>query len=87
MKPTGAMGYFKKGNELAFAPMDMQAFTFTHHNVQYDLTKDYILSDNLFIAKGTLVEPGNLPQLNVTMRHTPASTVVDIDKGQSLSMF
>ena len=86
MKPTGAMGYFKKGNELAFAPMDMQAFTFTHHNVQYDLTKDYILSDKLFIAKGTLIEPGNLPQLNVTMRHTPTSTLIDIDKGQSLTM-
>ena len=86
MKPTGAMGYFKKGNELAFAPMDMQAFTFTHHNVQYDLSKDYILSDKLFIAKGTLIEPGNLPKLNVTMRHTPTSTLVDIDNGQSLTM-
>jgi len=86
MNPTGAMGYFKKGNELAFAPMDMQAFTFTHHNVHYDLSKDYILSDKLFIAKGTAEEPGNLPELNVTMRHTPTSTRVDIDKGQSLPM-
>lgn len=85
-RPSGAMGYYKEGNNLAFKMMDMEAFAFTHHNVRYDLTQDYILSDRLFIAKGTVHEPGNLPSLNVTMRHTPQSTKIDLDPGQKLSM-
>lgn len=86
MKPSGAMGFFKEGGNIAFALMDMDAFNFTHHNVQYDLTKNYTLSDGLFIAKGTVEEPGNLPSIRVTMRHTAAETKIDIDKGEKLPM-
>ncbi|MEA4918702.1 TANFOR domain-containing protein [Proteiniphilum sp.] len=85
-RPGGAMGFYKEGNNLAFKMMDMEAFAFTRHNVRYDLTRDYILSDKLFIAKGTVHEPGNLPSLNVTMRHTPQSTRIDLDPGQKLPM-
>lgn len=59
------MGFFKEGGNIAFALMDMDAFNFTHHNVQYDLTKNYTLSDGLFIAKGTVEEPGNLPSIKL----------------------
>jgi TANFOR domain-containing protein len=86
MKPTGAMGYFKENNQIAFALMDMDAFSFTHHNVQYKLTQKYLISDRQFIAKGTIEEPGNLPVLNVTSYHTPTSTKIEIDPGQDLPM-
>lgn len=86
MKPTGAMGYFKENNQIAFALMDMDAFSFTHHNVQYKLTQKYLISDRQFIAKGTIEEPGNLPVLNVTAYHTPTSTKIEIDPGQNLPM-
>jgi TANFOR domain-containing protein len=85
-KPTGAMGFYKEGNNLAFKMMDMEPFLFTHHHVRYDLTSDYLLSDKLFTAKGTAEEPGNLPPLKVTMRHTPVSTRIEIDKGEKLPM-
>ena len=86
VKPSGAMGFFKEGGNIAFALMDMDAFNFTHHNVQYNLTKNYTLSDGLFIAKGTMEEPGNLPEIKVTMRHTAAETKIEIDKGEKLTM-
>jgi TANFOR domain-containing protein len=85
-KPGGAMGFYREGNSLAFKMMDMEAFLFTRHNVRYNLTAGYMLSDKLFIAKGTAEEPGNLPMLHVTMRHTPLSTQIDIDAGQKLPM-
>ncbi len=86
IKPSGAMGFFKEGNNIVFDMMDMDAFRFTHQNVHYNLTNDYILSNGLFIAKGTVEEPGNLPELNVTMSHTNTETKIDIDKGQKLPM-
>ncbi len=86
VQPSGSMGFFKEGNHLAFDMMDMDAFRFTHHNVKYDLTHDYILSEGLFTAKGTVEEPGNLPKLNVTMRHTGSETKVEINEGETLPM-
>ena len=86
VKPSGAMGFFREGNNIAFDMMDMDAFLFTHHNVIYDLTEDYALTDGLFTARGTAQEPGHLPSLNVTMRHTAAETKIDIDSGGKLPM-
>ncbi len=86
VKPSGAMGFYKEGNNIAFAMMDMDAFHFTHHNVIYDLTHDYKLSNGLFTAKGTAQEPGHLPSLKVTMRHTSSQTRIGIDNGEKLSM-
>ena len=86
LKPSGAMGFFKEGSQIAFDMMDMDAFLFTHHNVIYDLTQDYTLTDGLFTAKGTVQEPGHLPSLNVTLRHTPTQTKIDIDSGGRLPM-
>jgi TANFOR domain-containing protein len=86
VKPSGAMGFFREGNNIAFDMMDMDAFRFTHHNVLYDLTYDYTLADGLFTAKGTAEEPGHLPSLHVTLRHTPAETRINIDSGEKLPM-
>ena len=86
VKPSGAMGYFREGSRMEFAMMDMEVFRFTHHNVIYDLTNEYRLSEGLFTALGTIEEPGHLPQLKVTMTHRATATRLDIDKGQKLSM-
>jgi TANFOR domain-containing protein len=86
VRPSGAMGYFREGNRLEFAMMDMDVFRFTHHNVIYDLTEEYRLSEGLFTARGTVREPGHLPSLKVTMSHRATETRVDFDKGQKLDM-
>lgn len=65
--------------------MDMDAFNFTHHNVQYDLTKNYTLSDGLFIAKGTVEEPGTVFHQSYDAPYA-AETKIDIDKGEKLPM-
>ncbi len=86
VRPSGAMAYYKDGNRLGFSMMDMDLFRFTHHNVIYDLTHEYKLSEGLFTAKGTVTEPGHLPKLNVTMSHRSTETRVDFDKGQRINM-
>ncbi|HHU27254.1 MAG TPA: TANFOR domain-containing protein [Bacteroidales bacterium] len=85
-KPSGAMAYVRSGNNFVFKMLDMDPLFFTHHNVRYDLTSDYNLSDRLFTAKGFMTEPGHLPHIKATLSHTPTETKIDIDNGEKLSM-
>jgi TANFOR domain-containing protein len=84
-KVSGAMAFFKDGNNLAFKMMDMDVCNFNHKNLQYRLNA-YSLTNQLFTANGTVEEPGSLPQIKVTLLQTPLDTKIAIDQGEKLQL-
>jgi len=84
-KEAGAMAYFKDGNNLAFKLMDMNMCNFDHKSLQYRLSV-FNLTNQLLTIKGIVEEPGTLPQIKVTLSHTPYETKIAIDQGEKLEL-
>jgi TANFOR domain-containing protein len=84
-KVGGAMSFFKDGNKLGFKMLDMDLCNFDHKNLSYRMNA-YNLTNQLFVAKGTVEEPGNLPKIKITLTKTPFDTKISIDQGEKLDM-
>ncbi|MEI7661804.1 MAG: hypothetical protein WCK34_06395 [Bacteroidota bacterium] len=80
----GACEYLMAGGKLQFNPnSSIEQVHFKRHNVDYHFTPSEFNEQHL-IAKGSLAEPGTLPQVKATLSKSDTGTVINIDPGEKI---
>ncbi|MEI6172890.1 MAG: hypothetical protein WCR01_04010 [Bacteroidota bacterium] len=80
---VGNCKYELQGNNLVYSMDNLDIVKFTHKNLicRYPTT---VFTENLFLAHGTVEEPGQLAPVKTTLRRTPSMTKIEVDTGVTI---